>query len=353
MYKNILPKEIYFINHCIPNETNSLSIDKELDSMSGNIGNTYIMYSISLILFGYIIKFNEINGIPNLFKEDLNNIDTEYINNNYKYVLINMQDQLRREISYYGNTDLCFKNINIFLNKINIKIICFGLGSNCFEPENFNNIIDQLHDSQKEFIQILSSKSNTFSIRGKYTKEIMDKLNIKNYSMVGCPTFFINNKKIIKKDIKKIVITGEVNWINQEQEEISIMGCKIPPNVELFYFCQDYYEIELINKKKINNVNIVFLTNFEEISNFFKDKDLTFGNRVHASIMSLNNGCLAICGNNDSRAKEMCELFKIPHICNYPNKNINEIIDEIDINVIEENYISLQKCHNDFLNELF
>lgn len=210
-----------------------------------------------------------------------------------------------------------------------------------------------MHDSQKEFIQIISNKSKQFSIRGKYTKEIMDKLNIKNYSMVGCPTFFMNSKKLFKKDIKKLVIAGSLEWIEQNPEEITIMGLRIPQDIELFYFCQDYSEVGLINKKKINNVNIVFLTNLEEINNFFADKDLTIGCRVHASIISLNNGCLAICGNSDSRAKEMCELFKIPHISNYLNKNIYEIIDEIDLKNIENNYISLQKDHEDFLNKLF
>jgi len=353
MYKKIFPKDIYFVNHCLP-DSNFLLPEKQLNSMSGNIGNAYIMYCISKILFGYIINCNEINGISNLFTENLENIDTEYINNNYKYLLINMQDQLRENISYYANTDLLFKKINIFLNKINIEVLCFGLGSNCFNPKNFDNIINELHDSQKEFIQIISNKSKLFSIRGKYTKKIMDELNIKNYSMVGCPTFFMNNKKLFKKDIKKIVIAGgSLEWLKQKPEEITIMGVKIPQDIELFYFCQDYGDVELINKKKINNVNIVFLTNMEEINNFFADKDLTIGTRVHASIISLNNGCLAICENGDSRAKEMCELFKIPHTSNYPNKNIYEIIREIDLKNIENNYISLQKDHEDFLNKLF
>jgi hypothetical protein len=161
-----------------------------------------------------------------------------------------MQDQLRTNISYYGNTDLLFKNINIFLNKINIEVICFGLGSNCFNDKNFDNIINELHDSQKEFIQIISNKSKQFSIRGKYTKKIMDKLNIKNYSIVGCPTFFMNNKKLLKKDIKKLVITGSLDWIEQKPEEITIVGVRIPQDIELFYFCQDYGDVELVKKKK-------------------------------------------------------------------------------------------------------
>ena len=351
MYKKIFPKDIYFVNHCLP-DSNFLEPEKQLDSMSGNIGNTYIMYCISKILFGYVVNVNEIDGISNLFNTDLENIDTDYINKNYKYLIINMQDQLRRDISYYSNTDLIFKNVNNFLNKINIEIICFGLGSNCFDIKNFNNIIDELHDSQIKFIKIISNKCKNFSIRGKYTKLIMDKLNIQNYSMVGCPTFFMNSKKIIKKNIEKIVIAGTLPYINQNTGNLNIFDCEIPKNIELFYFCQDIYERDIIEKQQINKINIVFLSDLEEINFFFKDKDLTLGTRVHASIISLNNNCLAICGNGDSRAKEMCELFKIPHINDYPNKNIYEIVDEIDIKLIEDNYICLKKNHDDFLDKI-
>ena len=349
----ILPKEIYFLNHSLPDE-NCKTLDQKLNAISGNVGNTYIMYCIYKLLFGRdFSNEDKINGIANLFTENLEHVNTEYINNNYKYVLINMQDQLRRDISYYDNTDLRFKNINIFLNKIKIKFLCFGLGSNCFDINNFNNIVDELHDSQKEFVKIISNKCKIFSIRGKYTKIILDELKITNYSMVGCPTFFMNNKKLVKKNIiKKIVIAGSLEWINQEAGKITICGISIPPDIELFYFCQDYCEINIINEKKINNVNIVFLTQLEEINNFFKDKDLTVGCRVHASIISLNNNCLAICASGDSRAKEMCELFKIPHIRNYPNKNIYEIINSIDFKEIEDNYITLQKDHEDFLHLL-
>ena len=345
------PKNIFFINHSIPN-INCKTIDEKLNSMSGNVGNTYIMYVISQLLFGYIVDVNEIDGIANLFNTDLENVDTEYINNNYKYVLINMQDQLRRDISYYSNTDLIFKNVNKFLNKINIEILCFGLGSNCFNENNFNNIVDELHDSQKEFIQIISKKSKFFSIRGKYTKIIMDKLNIKNYSMVGCPTFFKNDKNLIKKKITKLVIAGAPHIFDQNPTQITVCGVQIPSDVELFYFCQDIHEISIIDKQNINNINIVFLSKLEDINNFFKDKDLTLGSRVHASIMSLNNNCLAICGNGDSRAREMCELFKIPHIHDYPNKNFYEIIDAIDVKLINDNYISIQKDHENFLRTI-
>ena len=352
---NINPQKVFFLNNHISSNINN-TINNKLELVANNIGNAYIAYSIHHILFGKIIQ--NMNGIGNIFDTCLENYDTENINNNYDYVIINMQDQLRKDISYYGNTDEKFKKINIFLNKIKIQIICFGLGSNCFNSNNFNNIIDELYESQLEFIKIISLKSKFFSIRGKYTKIIMDNLNIKNYVMVGCPSFFINNTKkiIIKENIKKIVITGYKDFVYNYNENKKLLGFLNLSNFELFFFCQDMYEIDILDKEKINDINIVFLTDYDEINNFFKDKDLVIGTRIHASIIALNNGIPAICTNNDSRALEMCELFKIPHINfikNLENKNIYEILNSINFEEINDNFNIIKKEHDMFLTKIF
>ena len=340
---NLNPSEFYFLNSCLPYNCNTIS--EKLDGTGGNNGNTYIFYCISKLLFGHTI--DKCDGIQNLFNINLENIDTDYINSNYKYILINMQDQLRRNISYYPNTDLIFSNICKFLNKLKLPLLCFGLGSNCFNYANFNNIIDELHDSQKEFIKIISNKCKYFSIRGKYTKQIMDNLNIKNYDMVGCPTFYMNdNKQITRKKPLKIVVAGLPQFVYGNVNDRKIFNLSLPINSELFYFCQDYQEISLMDKKEVNNVKIFYSIDLDEINNFFLDKDLTIGNRVHASIISMNNNILAVCGNTDSRASEMCELYKIPHIKNYKNvKNIEDLVENIDLDEINNNYRIFIKKH--------
>ena len=352
------PSKCFFVNHSNVSDNSKDNIDKMLDNMSGNVGNTYITYCTMMLLFGYIPKINTNSGIDNIFKNSykLNDVDTNIINNNYDVCLINMQDQLRREISYYGATDNAFKNINRFLLKINIPIFCFGLGSNCFESNNFTNIINELYDSQKEFIKIISAKCSTFSIRGKYTKLIMDNLNITNYKMVGCPTYYLPTRKkiIYKQIINKIVLAGCASLLQSSlkssQPIKQFHNIIFPNDCEVYYFCQDNQELSFINKLKINNVNIVFLTDFDEINNFFEDKHLTIGGRVHCSIISLNNGILPICYNSDSRATEMCELFKIPsHFNGHIDLNVTNIYDVIDFEKINENYEQLKPEHELFI----
>lgn len=308
-----------------------------MDNISDNVGNTYILYAICKDLLGYVP--NTINGIPNLFNSDLTKYNTDDINNNYSYVIINMQDQLRRDISYYPNTNEIFLKLNIFLKKINLPFIIFGLGSNCFNPKNFNNIVDELHQSQIDFLKIISSKSIFFTIRGKYTKILLDNLNIKNYNMTGCNTFFYNkNKFLIKKNkIENVVLTG--NYIYEKK----IHNFCNNNNIKYYFFCQDITEINIIKKHFDNNKNdnIFFSVSMEETNLFFQDKDMVVGSRVHAAIMGFNNNILSFVYNIDSRAKEMCDLFKIPLNIKYDNSNIIELYNKIsnsDIDLINKNY---------------
>jgi hypothetical protein len=325
----------YFINHCYN------------EDVSGNIGNKYIQYSIFKFLLGYIPE--KINGISNLFYSDFLEPDTEYINNNFDFVVLNMQDQIRKNISYYdtNNTNEIFKIVNNFLSKIEIPFLVFGLGSNCFNFKNYNKIIDEISEEQKIFLKIVSNKSKLFSIRGKYTKKLLNDMNINNYVLCGCPSFYLEDKKIIKKNIlKKIVLSGSLIEIYLKDPKAFIL--KIPNNVEVYLFTQDIYDKELIKKYE----NCFYSTDIEEINNFFIDKDFVIGSRVHCSIIALNNGILPVCISQDSRALEMCELFSIPHINNYNFTDIIELYQKIDENIISINYIKLKNIHLEFLKTI-
>ncbi len=324
----------YFINNCY-------------SDISGNIGNKYIQYSIFKFLLGYIPT--EINGISNLFNYDFTKEDINYINNNFDFIVINMQDQMRKNISYYDNTNEKFKNINNFLCKLELPFIVFGLGSNCFNINNYNNIINDISEEQKIFLKIISDKSKFFSIRGKYTEKLLNDLNIKNYILSGCPSFYLTDKKnIIKKDIlRKIVLSGDLCTIYLNNYEN--LHVKIPDNTEVYFFLQDIYDKHLVEKNK----NCFYSTDINEINNFFTDKDFVIGSRVHCSIIALNNGVLSVCTNQDSRALEMCELFSIPHINNYSSRDIEQIYKSIDLNSIIENYNILKNIHDNFLKIIF
>ena len=167
----------YFLNYC--NHIENDSIDNILDGIGGNIGNTYILHSIYSLLFKTPPK--EVYGIANLFNitHEISTDKIIFINNNFTHILFNIQDQLRANISYYPNTQLRFKLINDFLEKINIPIVVFGCGSNSHNYNNRFSIINELCEEQKLFCKLLSLKSKYIALRGEYTAKLFDDLHIK------------------------------------------------------------------------------------------------------------------------------------------------------------------------------
>jgi len=328
----------YFLNYC--NHVENDSIDNILQGIGGNIGNTYILHSIYSLLFK--IPPKEVYGIANLFnithKISIDKIN--FINNNFTHIFFNIQDQLRANISYYQDTKLRFTLINDFLKQINIPIIVFGCGSNSHNYNNRFSIINELCEEQIIFCKLLSLKSKYIALRGEYTAKLFNDLHIENYIICGCPSYYINeiNKvKIYKKSyISNIVVTGSSNpnIVNIENYNIS-------------YFLQDISEVSLVGKDS----KYFFSIKLDELNNFFKDKDFVIGSRVHGTIIALNNGIPAICTNQDTRAREMCKLFNIPHINNYTFVTIEELYQKINFDIYNNNYSDLYNKFVDFLKK--
>ena len=327
----------YFLNYCNQNENDS--IDTIFEDIGCNIGNTYILHSINSILFKTPPK--EVYGIKNLFNitHEISTDKIDFINDNFTHIIFNIQDQLRENISYYPDTKLRFTLINKFLEKIHIPIVVFGCGSNTFNYSNRFSIINELCEEQILFCKILSLKSKYISLRGEYTAKIFDDLNIKNYILCGCPSYYIhgmNRLSIYKKNISNIVVTGNFNphVVNVEKYNIT-------------YFLQDINEVNLIGKSD----KYFFSSKLDELNNFFKDKDFVIGTRVHGTIIALNNGIPAICMNQDTRAQEMCKLFNIPHINNYTFVTIEELYQNINFDIYNNNYSELYNKFLDFLQK--
>ena len=347
--KKLDPKKVFFLNHCLPRESGSFA--EKWHDTAGNSGNTYIMHCISKMLFDRTLKHEEIDGVANFFDSTLPEEDVDRINAEYEYILINMQDQLRPEISYYTNTDARFKRINSFLAKINIPILCFGVGSN-FINYQAPPLAKQLHGSQIDFIKILSDKSPGFSVRGEATAALMSELGIPNYSLTGCPTFLLNPKNIEKpKEIKKMVFNGgtvlthDVKMLNEK-------------GVEVYFACQDEREmVEYRNEGRLKQqgMNVVYLTDFDEINEFYKDVDFTIGGRIHGCVMSLNAGTPAVNTSKDLRGMEMCGLWQMPRSNAARPQEIMSLlltVNQWESRNMEAAWATLKEKHNKFLEKI-
>lgn len=108
-----------------------------------------------------------------------------------------------------------------------------------------------------------------------------------------------------------------------------------------------------LKNRMVNGVNIVYLTDIEDINAFFQDKDFAMGNRMHGNMMALNNNVPAVVLVDDARSTEMCTLFNIPHlnIQEFYRHSLSSIIDYCNISLRNNNYTKLKKDHDQFITE--
>ena len=344
----------FFINSNICMEENDISSYKKfMTAISGNTGNSYITYALIKELFGGLIK---IRHIQNIYEYDFKNsaADIDYINNQATHVFLILQDQIRIAESY--GLKLPYKEIMDFISKINKPVIIAGLGANSFNgfDPDFHKKLDP---NLITFLKFLSEHCLEIGIRGTFTQEVLHKIGIDNTRVIGCPSFFETgrNRQVVKQEIKdfnQVLFTQRIplytpgnHKIMQDFQEEAI----IKP------IAFDMLDREIFSQRLAPILGQTYHI-FSDIAgwkDFVKNFKFAIGFRVHGSILSLNSGVPAVCLNVDSRAAEMCNFLKIPHIPGVKirsKKGILKIYENLDLTELNKNYPQLFDNFIDFLH---
>ena len=169
----------------------------------------------------------------------------------------------------------------------------------------------------------------------------------------------LNPKNIEKPEkVKKIVFCGG----SIPEDDVKMLKRK---GVEVYFACQDEREmVELSNSlsipgfggtPKIMGMNVVYLTEFDEINEFYKDIDFTIGGRMHGCVMSLNAGTPAVNTNQDLRAKEMCRLWQMPRSNSVrPTEliSLQNAVRQWQSHDLQIAWATLKKKHDEFLEKI-
>ena len=348
---NFIP---FFINsNIVTKESELCDYDSFMNAVAGNTGNSYITWALLKELG--VKELKDEFHIQNIYDFDFSKTEkvSDFVNQNCTHVFLILQDQIRIHESY--GYKLPYEGIKNLLEKINLPVIVAGLGANCFTgfDPNFHK---QIPEDLIEFLYYLSYRCNELGVRGNFTADIMNQLEIKNVIPLGCPSFFEMgpNRLITKKPYispAKIFFTS--NFFNSL-------------NDTNFQVCQDHQEQELIKLIAFNELGNSYenehlmskysrrrykiFSSISDWKNFASHFDFSIGYRVHGSILALNSGCIAVCCNEDSRAREMCELLKITWMpAPSPDTNLTELYKNIDIATINTNYPKLYDNFSSFI----
>ena len=315
---------------------------------NANVGNYLYYYALEKYLCNGC-NSNENITIKNI--DYLRNFDE--INNNFDMIIFATDNKLHRKckdilVSYAE----CFSKI-----KKPVYVINLGLQTNIRDKEVL--YIKKIKSEIVNFIEAIYQTGGTFALRGNYTAKIFDKLGFNDYTVTGCPSFFINGKNGFNlrkhNKIKKIAINGtkifKDKFINKNFTEY-----------DTYFIDQDRFYRILFEREKypIKYSNILLFWRFNPLTirflkegriklfcdiplwqNFLKENhfDFSFGTRIHGNIISLLSGIPSMVYCKDLRTLELAEYFEIPHITKINKKmDLQELYNVCDYTKMLSNY---------------
>jgi len=219
----------------------------------------------------------------------------------------------------------------------------------------------QCHIYSKEFkihegtVKVLTEMAErcVLGVRGYYAAEILNKHGIKNISVIGCPSLYLNgnrnftvkncaNPKNISSNFRafhgvlkhheteflKYCASNKFSFVEQNQATLTKEMCG----------AKDY----AILTKWLSNCTHIFFSATEWID-YYHSFNFNIGYRFHANVAALHAAVPSLYLTPDSRVSEMCEFFKLPTIkpeAFDPKKSIDYYANLADYSDFNANYAS-------------
>ena len=262
-----------------------------------------------------------------LFWESLKaNLNLEVIPRRY----INDPQKLRLDrFSAFVTTDLIwirqmqdFSYLNKALDAIGeLPLIPISIGLQCDRM-----IPDfRLHPETVRVIRRISERC-VMGIRGDYTAEILRRYGIDNFMVIGCPSMYMDTAGLLsvgteKKSVGRVSANFETFYKKLDK-----------PRLDFLRYCaeNDFSFAEQtaaeVSEKQIGDPlllkdiqswlgkNSHRFFDINEWRSYIRGFDLSIGARFHGNVIALWENVPALFLTSDSRTKELCEHFSLPHI---------------------------------------
>lgn len=295
-----------------------------------NTGNLYIGHAVNS-LFKTQRSFN--------LWEDLSDEEVDNIRSNNDIVVMGASNFINQSTDFQIPADN--------LDKLKLPVIVLGIGA---QAANDTVKKIKLTKGTEKFLHKISEYSVSIGVRGDYTAELMNNLGIKNITIIGCPTYYINEdinfRVVTDGNIPSGGLVPALNYtdISQKCDE-KILKLAFNNNFrvigqteyleEYWKWNLDYREIgEDIKRKgdmkeklyrKILKQDISEIKEFmrsyfyqfydiDQWTSHIKQYNFSFGTRFHGNMIAVQNKIPALLVTHDSRTKELAEFCNIPYI---------------------------------------
>lgn len=183
----------------------------------------------------------------------------------------------------------------------------------------------RLHPETVKVIGRISERC-VMGVRGEYTAEILRRHGIGNFMVIGCPSMYMNAAGLLsvgteKKPVKRVSANFETFYKKLDKPRTDFL--RYCAENELSFAEQTAAEIsekQIENPLLLKNVkgwlknNSHIFFDINEWRSYIRELDFSIGARFHGNVIALWENVPALFLVTDSRTKELCEHFSLPHM---------------------------------------
>ena len=238
-----------------------------------------------------------------------------------------------------------FSKLADLIERVRIPTVLIGLGA---QNDSFSDVI-QVPAGTQRFARAVAERSHAISVRGEYTRKVLEGLGISNVVVTGCPSLYNDFRSFeaprrvhvrpergllhstrfsadhapfadthsSHRDIFRLAFQHKMDLLLQsEREEMHILTApdasagfdeRLKGLLMKIYASPSWSALEAYVKA---HARLFFQVNYW--SKALEKYDYVFGTRLHGTVMALNSGVPAFMLHHDSRTKELCDFAGIP-----------------------------------------
>lgn len=353
-----------------PLETPDIDWIFDKDRIGGNSGNLIYQYSVYRALMTEGTEFTS-----RYFRAD--NCTPEFIeqvNSEYDCVILPLANAFR--------TSFQLKPLTAFIKQMKIPCVVVGCGLQADSLEQMRAGLPYDGDA-KDFVSAVLDHSAMLGLRGEMTAEYLQRLGFvpeKHFTVTGCPSMFSRGLNLpqarvgeLTKDSRISVNTRlkqvrplhsliskaieehpNYHLVFQKKEEFALIryGVPIIANTDAAKDNNGYYPRNLRHESVKQGRAIGFI-NAHAWHEYMKQKDFSFGSRIHGNIAAVLNGTPAFVFTTDTRTEELCRYHNIQHMPAEQVKegwDIRDVYEKADFTSVHRGHAERFGHFVDFLN---
>lgn len=179
-----------------------------------------------------------------------------------------------------------------------------------------------MHENVVKTMKSLSERCKLIGVRGSYTAEVLERYGVKNTKVIGCPSvyypFLRRGLRGIDRSDEPLRAVANSVGAGENLKEKRWFDYIVENGLPFVDQTLGDFQLELINDdyqyKLYLNKNMRFFMSVDEWEVFIRNFNFSIGMRFHGNIVPIWNGIPALFLIHDSRTKEMCEFFHLPHM---------------------------------------